>query len=226
MSLSNSYWGESIWRTLYTIAYTYPEDPADEMQRYTNTLYETIGHLLPCEECKKHYFSFLEQHPVQQATTRSTLLSWVNSLHNSVNQKLELPTELLSVRIAAMDIHNPTIPTTVQVPTVQAPTVQVPTVQAPTVQVPTVQAPKKSRRTGVSYSMKKVAVVDSTRTVGANGSATYPTTHQSSPLDLEHDFNPEPTQPHRQKTTVSYGMRRSRNIAERIGGCAGCSQKK
>ncbi len=111
MSLSTSYWGEPVWKTLYSVAYTYPDNPSAEFREYVAMLYKSIAQVLPCEECRQDYHNFLEQNPIQQATTdRLALLTWVNSLENCVNRKLNLPAILLNNRIAEMDRHNPTIP--------------------------------------------------------------------------------------------------------------------
>ncbi|KKK49837.1 hypothetical protein LCGC14_3131040 [marine sediment metagenome] len=189
MSLSTNYWGESVWRTLYTVAYTYPEVPSEEFRKDTNTLYEIMAQRLPCEDCRQHYYNFLNQNPVAQATTdRLALLRWVNSLQNSINQQLGIPAELLQNRIAEMDKHNPTL-----------------TKQTP------VKTQKFSRRTGdVSYAMRKAA-----------SDSAYPTTFQppSTPDTAPEANTTKPTQPRRQRATVSYGIRQSRK------GCTRCANK-
>ena len=92
MSLSPKYWGPPIWTTMYTIAYTLPTEPTIDHQQKVSSFYTTLADLLPCEECREHYHSFLDQNPVDNFTdSRDDLLVWVNNLHNLVNKKTGAP---------------------------------------------------------------------------------------------------------------------------------------
>ena len=108
MSLTPRYWGEPIWKTLYIIAYTCPENPTEDHCFYIDTQFINTGHLLPCDDCQEHYYKFLEEYPIERVThDRKKLLTWVNSLENAVNRKLQRPVVSLETRIAEMDRNNP-----------------------------------------------------------------------------------------------------------------------
>jgi hypothetical protein len=110
MSLPTSYWGEPIWKTLYTIAYTYPAETDDVYITNLKNLYISLSTLLPCGDCKAHYAEYLEHNPIDKAVhNRQELLGWVNALENSINNHLQRPLKLLEKRIEEMDHHNPDI---------------------------------------------------------------------------------------------------------------------
>ena len=82
-------WGESFWQTMYIIANNFPIKPNKDQQQHVITYYTVLADLLPCEECQQHYHNFLLQNPIGNFTdNKDMLLSWVNKLHDSVNEKL------------------------------------------------------------------------------------------------------------------------------------------
>lgn len=108
MSLPTSYWGEPIWKTLYTIAYTFPLNPSVEKIANAKAFYENLGPLLPCEECSEHYIEYLTTNSLNNITIgRQQLLEWVNNLENNINRHMQRPLKLLEERVLDMNKHNP-----------------------------------------------------------------------------------------------------------------------
>jgi len=108
MSLTKSFWGEAFWKMLYSVAYTYPNEISAESRQDIEAWYEITALVLPCDECRRHFDKFLEQHPIQNSCTdRLTLLHWVNNLENAINQQMNKPTTSLERRISELDKHNP-----------------------------------------------------------------------------------------------------------------------
>lgn len=107
MSLSPSYWGPPIWTAMYTIAYVFPTDPTTEHCENVATYYTVLADLLPCEECREHYQTFLKDNPIRESSSsRESLLIWVNGLHNMVNELVKSPIVSLAEKLNEMDKSN------------------------------------------------------------------------------------------------------------------------
>lgn len=109
MSLTPQYWGDPIWKVMYIIAYTTPNEADENRKDMLELFYEILGELLPCPECKDHYKEFINKNPLENIS-RDNLLSWVNKLHNEVNAKIGSKQVLLENKLAEMNNFNPTIP--------------------------------------------------------------------------------------------------------------------
>lgn len=107
MSLSAKYWGEHVWETMYIIAYTFPAEATAEDKRHVTAIYKNLAFVLPCDECRDHYQSFMSQHPIENtADSRGDILKWVNDLQNSINTKLRKPPVNLHHKVLEMDRYN------------------------------------------------------------------------------------------------------------------------
>lgn len=101
MSVPTQYWGESLWKIMYSIAYSLPAELDVEQQEHVVMFYTSLSSLLPCEECKTHYHEYLIKNPLSDGVikTNTTLLIWINNLHNSINEKLHKPVILLKDKL-------------------------------------------------------------------------------------------------------------------------------
>jgi hypothetical protein len=107
MPLLPTYWGDPIWKTMYIIAYTFPEDADEEYRIHLCDIYNHFSFVIPCKECCTHYKEFLHQFPVEEAViSRDTLLKWVNDLQNSINTMTKRPLVNLDMKIVEMDKFN------------------------------------------------------------------------------------------------------------------------
>ena len=85
MSLDKRYWGENLWKTLYSIAYTFsPESP--QAAKSATDFYTSLQDLLPCPECKTHYKQWLSQNPIAVKDSKE-LIQWLYNLEKNVNPK-------------------------------------------------------------------------------------------------------------------------------------------
>lgn len=85
MPLNKIYWGETIWKTLYIIAYTFSPESPKVVDSVIN-FYTSLAHLLPCPECQIHYRKWLDENPIDESTCSSTdLLDWLYKLEKQVN---------------------------------------------------------------------------------------------------------------------------------------------
>jgi hypothetical protein len=90
MSIDPSLWGKSFWSTLHWTAAAYPTNPTTEDKVAYATFFETLRYVLPCEDCRQHYQTLLDQNPVQPfLISGKELRQWVVSLHNTVNSKTD-----------------------------------------------------------------------------------------------------------------------------------------
>ena len=95
MNPNPNVFGPHFWFTLHSVSFFYPEAPTDTDMRIHKDFYESFAHVLPCDECKKHYRVLLTRYPIDgHLDSRDQLSRWVVFLHNQVNKSLgkkELP---------------------------------------------------------------------------------------------------------------------------------------
>ncbi len=71
-----SFWGPSAWRLLHLIGHG--GQPAAKL------VFQTLGTVLPCYECRESVKGFLQEYP----PPNTGLAQWIYDLHNKVNAKL------------------------------------------------------------------------------------------------------------------------------------------
>lgn len=80
------YWGPAGWHFMHTVSMTYPEIPSDQDKEKYRIFYESIGEVLPCPACRRHYQDNLKKLPIQ-LDSRADLFKWTIDIHNEVNKK-------------------------------------------------------------------------------------------------------------------------------------------
>jgi len=89
-------WGPHFWFILHLVSFNYPDNPNTPDKDNFKRFYESIGDILPCPNCRKHYKNYLSQFPISvHLDTRIDLIKWVIQVHNFVNQSLHKPTYTL-----------------------------------------------------------------------------------------------------------------------------------
>lgn len=84
-----SCWGPIMWGSLHSIAYAY--NPQTDKDNYFN-FFSNLGTVLPCEECRTHYYQNLnKQDLVVALISNENLFKWVYDLHNKVNFQTGIP---------------------------------------------------------------------------------------------------------------------------------------
>lgn len=84
--------GPHFWFVLHSVSFFYPESPTDTDMKIHKDFYESFVHVLPCDDCKKHYRVLLTKYPIDgHLDSRDELSRWVVFVHNQVNKRLGKP---------------------------------------------------------------------------------------------------------------------------------------
>jgi len=105
MTISPEYWGTGLWKTMYSIAFNYPEkNPSWSQKRSVVAFFDSLKILLPCDNCRTNYREHLLKSPLgeRELLNRHNLTTWVNSIHNSTNKSIGKP--LISLAKIASEI--------------------------------------------------------------------------------------------------------------------------
>lgn len=89
MNPNPAVFGPHFWFTLHSVSFFYPENPTDTDMKIHKDFFESFVHVLPCDECKKHYRVLLTRYPIDgYLESREQLSRWVVYIHNHVNKRL------------------------------------------------------------------------------------------------------------------------------------------
>ena len=95
--IDNTLWGPSLWMILHSSAERMGTKvlqrlPQEESRIWSHLLL-SLRFSLPCPHCKRHYQTYLAQHPFS-ARDRETARIWFYRLHESINNRLQKPNTL------------------------------------------------------------------------------------------------------------------------------------
>jgi hypothetical protein len=76
-----------LWAAIHGVACRY-ESGDRHVSDGVVEFYKSIGHVVGCKTCQKHYYTFLEENPIPRD---GGLFTWTVKLHNTVNEKLGKP---------------------------------------------------------------------------------------------------------------------------------------
>lgn len=79
-------WGPHAWIFLHTITLNYPENPNQIEKQNYKSFFESLSKILPCDNCREHYSENIENIPID-LQSRESLVQWLFTIHNKVNQK-------------------------------------------------------------------------------------------------------------------------------------------
>ena len=79
-------WGPPAWTFLHSVTLNYPDNPSSEHKTSYKKFFESLGDVLPCPTCKKHYKENIIKHPIR-LDSKDDLTKWLVDLHNKVNEK-------------------------------------------------------------------------------------------------------------------------------------------
>ena len=57
-------WGPFMWFILHIITFNYPENPTPFDKQSYRDFFNNIKHVIPCEQCRKHYTKNIQEHPI------------------------------------------------------------------------------------------------------------------------------------------------------------------
>lgn len=85
-------WGPNFWYILHIITFTYPSEPTENDKTMYHDFFHILKHIIPCEECKKHYTKYISQYPITpHLDSKANLIKWLIQVHNFVNVSLGKP---------------------------------------------------------------------------------------------------------------------------------------
>ena len=106
-------WGPHFWFILHLVSFNYPDTPSNADKENYKLFYDSIGNILPCPNCRKHYKNYLSRYPIYpNLDNRMDLIQWVIQIHNFVNIKLNkrvLTTNEVLMIYASLDPVSPFI---------------------------------------------------------------------------------------------------------------------
>lgn len=79
-------WGPPAWTFLHSITLNYPDSPSSEHKTNYRKFFESLGDVLPCPTCRKHYKENIIKHPIR-LDSKDDLTKWLVDIHNKVNEK-------------------------------------------------------------------------------------------------------------------------------------------
>jgi hypothetical protein len=88
-----SQWGPRAWFFLHSVTFYYPDKPTKKDKDNINTFFNSVGYILPCEHCRKHYQSHIKKFPIESNNnSKYDLTNWFIHVHNEVNKNTGKPT--------------------------------------------------------------------------------------------------------------------------------------
>jgi len=80
-------WAPAYWKMIAHLVNAYPHtNPSGELERATQSFFESLVELIPCQECRTHYAEWINQHPISDATsTRNLLANWVANMKHTMS---------------------------------------------------------------------------------------------------------------------------------------------
>lgn len=83
-------WGPSLWHTLHTMSFNYPEKPTVTQQKYYKRFVESLKYTLPCKYCRDNLRENLKKHPITKSVmkNRHSFSLYIYNLHETINRLL------------------------------------------------------------------------------------------------------------------------------------------
>lgn len=82
--MDQSIWGPSMWFILHSVGFSYPINPTEEDKQEVYNFFKSLGHVLPCSVCRKHFKRNFEEIPIK-LNNREDLSTWLVDVHNEIN---------------------------------------------------------------------------------------------------------------------------------------------
>ena len=87
------FFGPCTWKAMHSVAFSYARDPfspTPQEHKAAIDFFGSMGELIPCHMCRKHYKDYIKDHPIR-ADNRNELAKWTFDLHNAVNARTGKP---------------------------------------------------------------------------------------------------------------------------------------
>jgi hypothetical protein len=85
-----SVWGPSLWHSLHTISFNYPENPTLTQKKEYRNFIMNLRYVLPCKYCRINFKENLKCLPLRmkEMKSRETFSRYVYNLHEHINRML------------------------------------------------------------------------------------------------------------------------------------------
>jgi hypothetical protein len=92
MHIPPEIWGPMFWATFHIVSLGYPDAPTYADKRAAKEFFTALPYLLPCAICREHFAEVLKGQPIESwLDNRKSLVNWVFTVHNMVNERLGKP---------------------------------------------------------------------------------------------------------------------------------------
>lgn len=92
MGIEPTIWGPHMWTMIHLICLQAPETIDANVRNSYYMFFSMMPYVLPCDKCREHWLSHIQQHPLENALeTRDKLFKWSVDMHNIVNKSLGKP---------------------------------------------------------------------------------------------------------------------------------------
>ena len=85
-NISPDFWGPYFWKTIHLAIIGLPDILETNHKKALIQFFNSLIYLLPCQNCRNHYSSYIEENPLNVSSKHAIWL-WSVNLHNSVNKR-------------------------------------------------------------------------------------------------------------------------------------------
>lgn len=94
--------GPGLWQSLHVLAANYPECASESTRRQCRRFLTALAHMLPCEECGRHFRAYLRSVDLRRAVKgRRNLVRLLVDAHNDVTSHTQPERAPFSIQDAA-----------------------------------------------------------------------------------------------------------------------------
>lgn len=89
-------WGPSLWHSLHTISFNYPNHPTKKEKREYKKFVQQLKYVLPCKYCRLNLIENFKCLPLleKHMKNRNTFSKYIYDLHELINKMLKKKTNL------------------------------------------------------------------------------------------------------------------------------------
>ena len=80
-------WGAGAWLFLHYVSLAMPDRPTPADRRRMAFVFRSLGSLLACDICRRHWRELIRAHP-PQTESRAALVTWLSKAHMRVNSHI------------------------------------------------------------------------------------------------------------------------------------------
>eukprot|EP01126_Amoeba_proteus_P016598 TRINITY_DN17724_c0_g1_i1.p1 TRINITY_DN17724_c0_g1~~TRINITY_DN17724_c0_g1_i1.p1 ORF type:complete len:293 (-),score=55.48 TRINITY_DN17724_c0_g1_i1:192-1070(-) len=79
-----AFWGPPVWTTIHVVATALQHQNIQHFKDFLSSL----SHLLPCDQCNKHFAQLLKEHPMDWIRNEQDAFHYTYKLHDMVNRNI------------------------------------------------------------------------------------------------------------------------------------------